>query len=84
MRFYTCTRDDIDTVFSMVERLEHGDERRASITFFVNTGAIVMELNDMIMVHFSYFIHDALEPIKRALFPCYPIKGHPLSIKGGL
>ena len=46
----TCTRHNVHSVLSVVQRLEHRDQCRPRVSFLVDAGAVIMQLNDLVSV----------------------------------
>jgi pyridoxal/pyridoxine/pyridoxamine kinase len=45
---YFSSRDNINAILGMVQRLKHSDERWPSIPFLVDTCEVVVHLNDIL------------------------------------
>lgn len=69
-----CLRDYINPALSMIKGLKHSDQSRTSISFFVNTCAVVVELNHTVFVVLRHLIHHTSKPLERALLTSDPIE----------
>jgi hypothetical protein len=63
------TGDDIDVVLGKVEGPEHGDECGPGVVILINAAAVVMELNDTLLVRRGHLVQDSTEPLEGALLP---------------
>uniref|UniRef100_A0A0A8XSR1 Uncharacterized protein n=1 Tax=Arundo donax TaxID=35708 RepID=A0A0A8XSR1_ARUDO len=66
--------DDVDAMLGVAEGLEHSDERRPRVVLLVDAGAVVVELDDAVLVRLGHLVHDAAEPLEGALLPRRPVE----------
>lgn len=71
---YPRAGQNIDTTLGVVEGLDHGDESRSRITFFVNTREVVVHFDHSLLIDSSHLIHHSFEPLERTLFASHPVE----------
>lgn len=70
----TRAGDDVDAVLAVVERLEYSHERGSGVAITVEAGAVVVELDDALLVRLHHFLHNVAEPAEGALIPGRPVE----------
>jgi len=66
--------DNVEAMLGMVDGLKHGDESRASITFFVHAGAVAMEFDHLPPILFGHLVHHPFEPVEGTLLSRHPVE----------
>ena len=67
----------------MVQRLQHGDERRPSVAFLVHARAVIVQLDRPLLVGLGHLVHHPPEPLERALLSGHPVEVGPSGLERG-